>query len=179
MSSSSGRCRGGGGCGGGPGGSAPRGAGGLRGGGSFARGAGGARLRGPAPGTGIAPRPVVQLCAGLRLRAVVAGDSGAARTARPGLAYVHGDPIARGVRLVLRRSGVHQVDVTALLPEVKVPTLVLHRRQVPNPVVDLARDLAARIPDARLVVLEGTTVVPWRDMEPVLEAITAFLGEGG
>jgi len=75
-------------------------------------------------------------------------------------------------------TAVDQVDVTALLPEVKVPTLVLHRRQAPYPVVDLARDLAARIPDARLVVLEGTTVVPWRDMEPVLEAITEFLGEG-
>ena len=75
-------------------------------------------------------------------------------------------------------TAVDQVDVTALLPEVKVPTLVLHRRQVPYPVVDLARDLAARIPDARLVVLEGTTVAPWPDMEAVLAAIDDFLGEG-
>ena len=71
-----------------------------------------------------------------------------------------------------------QFDVTALLPQVRSPTLVLHRRQAAYPVVDLARDLAARIPDARLAVLEGTTIAPWEDMEPVLAAIDEFLGEG-
>jgi len=55
---------------------------------------------------------------------------------------------------------------------------VLHRRQAPYPVVELGGDLAARIPDARLVVLEGTTLAPWRDMEPVAQAIDEFLGEG-
>src|SRR3990172_6479765 len=75
-------------------------------------------------------------------------------------------------------TAVDQFDVTSLLPQVQVPTLVLHRRQAPYPVVELGGDLAARIPDARLVVLEGTTLAPWPDMEPVLEAITEFLDEG-
>ena len=69
-------------------------------------------------------------------------------------------------------------DVAALLPQVQVPTLVLHRRQAPYPVLDLATDLAARIPDARLVVLEGAAIGPWQDMEAVLAAIDEFLGEG-
>ncbi|UCH87310.1 MAG: adenylate/guanylate cyclase domain-containing protein [Dehalococcoidia bacterium] len=72
-----------------------------------------------------------------------------------------------------------EFDVAALLAEVSSPTLVLHRRQVPLPDVALARDLASRIPDARLTLLEGTFIGPWMgDMEAVLAAIDEFLGEG-
>ena len=71
-----------------------------------------------------------------------------------------------------------EFDVTPLLPQVQAPTLVLHRRQVPYPVVSLGGDLAARIPDAGFVVLEGTTIAPWEDMEPMLAAIDEFLCEG-
>ena len=71
------------------------------------------------------------------------------------------------------------IDVTELLPQVKSPTLVLHRRQVPLPSVDAARGLASRIPDARLALLEGTLVGPdLGDTEAVLQAIDEFLGEG-
>ncbi|OGO47042.1 MAG: hypothetical protein A2W34_07490, partial [Chloroflexi bacterium RBG_16_64_32] len=41
---------------------------------------------------------------------------------------------------------VNEVDVTALLPRVKCPTLVLHRRQVRLLGVDVATGLASRIP---------------------------------
>ncbi len=72
-----------------------------------------------------------------------------------------------------------EVDVTDLLPQVKSPTLVLHRRQTPLPDVSVARGLASRIPDARLALLEGTSILPWSgDMEAVLQAIDEFLGEG-
>ncbi len=70
-------------------------------------------------------------------------------------------------------------DVTALLPQVQVPTLVLHRREVPYPVLDLGKQLAARIPDARLIVFEGSTVSNMEpNMELVLDAIDEFLREG-
>jgi class 3 adenylate cyclase len=70
-------------------------------------------------------------------------------------------------------------DVAALLPEVRTPTLVLHRRQVPLPDLDVARGLASRIPHARLALLEGTAGWPGLgDMEAVLTAIDEFLGEG-
>ncbi len=70
------------------------------------------------------------------------------------------------------------VDVTELLPQVTVPTLVLHRRQWPLLGVDVARGLAARIPNARLALLEGESVLAYvGDMEAASIAIDEFLGE--
>jgi len=72
----------------------------------------------------------------------------------------------------------NEFDVTPLLAQVRSPTLVLHRRQNTLP-VDVARRLASRIPDARLVLLEGESGAPYLgDMEAVLAAIDEFLGEG-
>jgi class 3 adenylate cyclase len=69
------------------------------------------------------------------------------------------------------------LDVTHLLPEVRSPTLVGHRRQVPMPDLETAKFLASRIPDARLVVLEGNSVAPFLDdTESVLRTIDEFLG---
>jgi len=70
-------------------------------------------------------------------------------------------------------------DVTHLLPEVKSPTLVLHHSEATTPDVKVARGLASRIPDARLVLLEGASAfAAIGDMEPLLNAIDEFLGEG-
>jgi DNA-binding CsgD family transcriptional regulator len=70
-------------------------------------------------------------------------------------------------------------DVTELLPKLKVPTLVLHRGSIPWLPVDIARELASRIPDARLSVLEGESTAPYLgDTEAVASAIDEFLGEG-
>jgi len=72
-----------------------------------------------------------------------------------------------------------EFDVTALLPQVRSPTLVLHRRELGWLDVAVARGLASRIPDARLTVLKGTSPTPWlQDMEAVVAAIDEFLGEG-
>jgi len=81
--------------------------------------------------------------------------------------------------LMLGLRVLNEVDVTAFLPQVTCPTLVLHRRQVSFPTVDIARDLASRIPSARLALLEGTARAPYLgDMEAVASAIDEFLGEG-
>ncbi|MEE8347575.1 MAG: adenylate/guanylate cyclase domain-containing protein [Dehalococcoidia bacterium] len=72
-----------------------------------------------------------------------------------------------------------KIDVTALLAQVKARTLVLHRRQLPYLAVDAARGLASRIPDARFILLEGDSAVPYLgDTDAVLQAIDEFLGEG-
>ena len=70
-------------------------------------------------------------------------------------------------------------DVTGLLPQVQSPTLVLHRAQVALLLsVDSAREVAARIPDARLVMLEGeSAALQVGDWESVIAAIDEFLGE--
>jgi len=76
-------------------------------------------------------------------------------------------------------SVLNEVDVSPLLAQVTAPTLVLHRRQVTFPAVDIARRLASGIPDARLALLEGSSAAPFLgDTEAVLGAIDGFLSEG-
>jgi class 3 adenylate cyclase len=72
-----------------------------------------------------------------------------------------------------------EFDVTDLLPRVRAPTLVLHRRQVRLFDVDVARHLASHIPGARLLLLQGDILNPAQgDVEAVASAIDEFLGEG-
>ena len=72
-----------------------------------------------------------------------------------------------------------EVNVTELLPQVRVPTLVIQRRKTPFPSLDTARRLASRIPNARLALLEGdSAAAALGDTEAVLQAIHEFLGEG-
>jgi class 3 adenylate cyclase len=73
-------------------------------------------------------------------------------------------------------DAIRRFDVTALLPGVRSPTLVLFRRQVTLPPPEESRLLASRIPGAQLVALEGDRLVPYiGDMESVLAAIEDFL----
>jgi len=100
-----------------------------------------------------------------------------------------GEPARRFAGL-MRESGARETlqaalgatsgfDVTALLPQLKVPTLVLQRRQAPWPDLGVARGLASRIPAARLVLLEGASLATFLgDGEAVVRAIDEFLGEG-
>jgi len=77
---------------------------------------------------------------------------------------------------LLARS-LREIDVTELLPLVRCPTLVLHRREYQLLGVDTARELASEIPDARLVLVEGASEADW-DTEAALRSIDEFLGEG-
>jgi class 3 adenylate cyclase len=71
-----------------------------------------------------------------------------------------------------------QFDVTDLLPQLKTPTLVLHRRELRFPEASVARSLAARIPDASLVLLEGDSMAPYLgDAQAVYRAVGGFLGD--
>jgi len=69
-------------------------------------------------------------------------------------------------------------DITALLPRVQCPTLVLHRREIAWLDPDFARRLAAGIPNARLVFFEGDASMPFVDnTAEVVSVIDEFLGE--
>jgi class 3 adenylate cyclase len=71
-----------------------------------------------------------------------------------------------------------EFDATELLPQVQVPTLVLHRRQLSWLSVDIARGLASRIPNARLALLEGESgAVFLGETEAVMRALNEFMGE--
>jgi class 3 adenylate cyclase len=72
-----------------------------------------------------------------------------------------------------------EFDVTALLPQVSCPTLVLHPRQIRWLTPDIARGLASRIPDARLTVLDETGILGhMTQTDAELRAIDEFLGQG-
>jgi len=69
------------------------------------------------------------------------------------------------------------VDVCAVLPTIRVPTLVLHRTEIP---VDIrsGRYLAEHIPGARLVELPGRNFAPQvGDQEAVVAEIERFVAE--
>jgi class 3 adenylate cyclase len=75
---------------------------------------------------------------------------------------------------VIRMAAV--IDVRPILEVVKVPTLVLHRTEDPNLHIDGARELAAGVPGARLVELDGQEHLPWAgDDEPIIEEIEEFV----
>ncbi len=109
--------------------------------------------------------------------------------AHAGLVWSEGD-LARRLAAIMREccspetvqaawGAAEGYDVSALLPQVQSPTLVLHRRELRVLGVDTATGLASTIPDARLTVLEGASGMPFTgDTEAVLSAIDEFLGEG-
>jgi pimeloyl-ACP methyl ester carboxylesterase/DNA-binding CsgD family transcriptional regulator len=71
----------------------------------------------------------------------------------------------------------YELAVGQVLDRVAAPTLVLHRRADRAIPYRLGRDLAARIPDARLVTLEGRSHLPYvGDSAAVVRAILGFLG---
>jgi pimeloyl-ACP methyl ester carboxylesterase/DNA-binding CsgD family transcriptional regulator len=74
-----------------------------------------------------------------------------------------------------------QIDVTDLLPKVTVPTIVLHCRDDARVPFEEGRRIAALIPGARFVPLEGKNHLPqerdpcWR---PLIAEVRRFLGAG-
>ncbi len=70
-------------------------------------------------------------------------------------------------------------DASDLLARVASPTLVIHRRGLTTPEVSAARTLAAKIPDAQLLLMEGSESPPYLgDMEGLARAIDEFLDDG-
>ena len=70
------------------------------------------------------------------------------------------------------------VDVRPFLPQVKAPTLVLHRRGDRNVPIVFGRAAAALIPDARFVALEGDIGHPCFGDISYVETVRQFLDEG-
>jgi pimeloyl-ACP methyl ester carboxylesterase/DNA-binding CsgD family transcriptional regulator len=71
----------------------------------------------------------------------------------------------------------YSFDVDALLPSIRVPTLVLHRRGSRAVPFELGRQLAARIPNAQLSALDGRMQpIDAEREDEVAAAIGAFRG---
>jgi pimeloyl-ACP methyl ester carboxylesterase/DNA-binding CsgD family transcriptional regulator len=70
------------------------------------------------------------------------------------------------------------VDLAGTLNDLTMPVLVLQRRDAYFPTVESARDIAAVARNARLVVLEGSAVLPFLgDTDAALSPILEFLSE--
>lgn len=68
-------------------------------------------------------------------------------------------------------------DVRELLSALTMPVLVVHRKRSRSIPMRCARELAADIPDATFVPLDGTAHNPWdEDPQGVLDAVGSFLG---
>jgi class 3 adenylate cyclase len=69
-----------------------------------------------------------------------------------------------------------QIDVTSILPTVRVPTLVLHRRTDAQMPVALGRNLAAQIPDAKYIEYPDGDHAFWSgNVEELLGDIEEFI----
>ncbi|HEY8171674.1 MAG TPA: adenylate/guanylate cyclase domain-containing protein [Dehalococcoidia bacterium] len=71
-------------------------------------------------------------------------------------------------------DSMREIDVTALLPSIAVPTLVLQHNDLPFPDVNMAHQLVANLPDASLMVLEGNYGKnPAAERYPIVEFLTS------
>lgn len=74
-------------------------------------------------------------------------------------------------------AAIYATDVRPLLPAVRAPTLVLHRRDDRAIPFSQGREIARLLPGARLVALDGAMHPPWLgDRTAVQREIAAFLG---
>lgn len=70
------------------------------------------------------------------------------------------------------------IDLRAVLPSINVPTLVLQAKDDLTNSLESGRDLASRIPNAKLVEMDCKDHVPWGDCsEVIIGEIQDFLGE--
>jgi pimeloyl-ACP methyl ester carboxylesterase len=79
---------------------------------------------------------------------------------------------AAGETAAAMLEAIYATDIRDVLPHVTTPALVLHRRDDRAMPFALGRDLAARLPNARLVALDGEMHLPWLGAAaPVLAAL--------
>jgi DNA-binding SARP family transcriptional activator/predicted ATPase/pimeloyl-ACP methyl ester carboxylesterase len=71
------------------------------------------------------------------------------------------------------------IDVRALLPAIRVPTLVVNRGTDYDVRVEEGRYIAERIPGARFVELPGSDHFVGVDPDQILDVVEPFLAEGG
>lgn len=74
--------------------------------------------------------------------------------------------------LILMNS---QIDVRHILPTIRTPTLVMHRRDDRDSRAAEGRYIADHISDARFVLLEGVDHLPFVDPDQIVDEIEEFL----
>jgi class 3 adenylate cyclase len=68
------------------------------------------------------------------------------------------------------------MDVREVLPSVRAPALVVHRKGSPWVPIEQARYLADHLPEGRLLISDGDDSTPWSEpVEETLETVEAFV----
>jgi DNA-binding CsgD family transcriptional regulator len=71
------------------------------------------------------------------------------------------------------------IDVSSDLPQVRAPTLVLHRAGMPQIPLEVSQELADALPNGRLHILTGTSAALFfENVDEVLDAIVGFVSTG-
>ena len=107
-------------------------------------------------------------------------------TERLGPSFAGDEEVARWWRRLLRTSASPgtviqlsrmnlDMDVRHVLPSLRVPTLVLHRRDDDSPEVESGRYIADHIPGAELVELEGRDHIWFWDPGQIVDEVQRFL----
>jgi pimeloyl-ACP methyl ester carboxylesterase len=74
--------------------------------------------------------------------------------------------------------GMHSHSAEDLLSSLGVPVLIVHGTQDPFTPISVAKVMAERIPDARLVVIQdGSHTLPIESPREILAELTPFLKE--
>ncbi|HKB27393.1 MAG TPA: alpha/beta fold hydrolase, partial [Candidatus Limnocylindrales bacterium] len=100
---------------------------------------------------------------------------------------MHEDAFARRLSTYFRRSASPgaaaalmrmntKIDIRGILPNITVPTLVIHRTGDRDANVEEGRWIAGQIPGARFLELAGDDHIPWvGDQDALLDAVEEFL----
>ncbi|MEO8457244.1 MAG: alpha/beta fold hydrolase [Chloroflexota bacterium] len=93
------------------------------------------------------------------------------------LDYIRDSVTEEGAKAAVRE--LRKIDVTKAMSRVLAPTLVLHRLGLATITVEMAREMASTVPNARLALYEGTWIVPFFDgTGPEIAAtIRSFMNE--
>jgi class 3 adenylate cyclase len=68
------------------------------------------------------------------------------------------------------------MDVREVLPSVRAPALIVHRKGCPWVPIEQAQYLASHLPEGRLLLSEGDDATPWSEpVEETLEAVEEFV----
>lgn len=82
--------------------------------------------------------------------------------------------VSPGAALALARMNT-QIDARHVLPSIRVPALVMHRRHDRDANVEEGRFIAARIPNARFLELAGVDHAPFVNSEDIVRELRRFV----
>lgn len=74
-------------------------------------------------------------------------------------------------------EAVRSFDITASLPKIALPTLILHGRRDRIAPIRFAQEMQVAIPGARFVALPGGHLTLFMHPQPLLAAVSAFLDD--